>query len=154
MGWWKFGDNDMLGDLPADGMTAALEEIVADVDCAKIAKPTLEELVSGLILVLRGHEPQYLEDAHPPLHGFIKLGSVRFVDIGDAAMHARPQIVERLRDALEGIANAYVDAAQRRPRLSEILATLTFTLSVEPDRYVCDRTGQPLRAGDLVLEAE
>jgi hypothetical protein len=152
MGWWKIENDDLLGDLPADEMNSALKELKA------AAQPTdklsLKELVGAIIVIIHDHESELLETGHAPLSGSIALYGQPLISVNEAVTDYNKTIVEKLRAPLQAISNTYNDACSRRPRFSEIIATLIFSLSAESSDFIEEIKDKKLQAGDLSIKSD
>ena len=140
MGWWETGKgDDITGDGPADTITQVLTETTQRREGQQRSRPSVEELLSAFVEALRREPTEILEDGSAPPPRFITAvvepagGSV----VGGITASQDAALVETLREALEEIAVEYEDSdLERKPRLSELLAALSFVLSYEPERYL------------------
>ncbi len=151
MGWWKSGEHDILGDMPADGITGVLQGLAETAVGSNRPKPTLTELMTALATILDGHGEEYLEIEPSGLSGTITLRGRALVTLPTRGTSASPDYVDRLRPAIAGVTRAYDEAVGRHPRISELLATFSFVLSGDPTVYLSGANPQPLKAGDLIF---
>lgn len=138
MGWWGTGNrDDMIGDGPADRLTEALNRLAAS-QAHEQAKPTLEELLDGFAAAVRAL-PEFLfgEVGYTPfkrLSARLEPGSVEI----SGGEYARAAGVQRaLAEVFTDIVFEYEDSEmERKPRLTELLSTLSFVLGAEAERWV------------------
>lgn len=138
MGWWGTGANDdVIGDGPADLITTALDNLALAAVSRSKAKPTVEEILDGIAAAIRAR-PEYLfgEVGYTPfkrLVASLEPGSVEIV--GGEYARADAGVQRALLEAFTEIVLEYENSElERKPRLSELLSTLAFVLSAEPDR--------------------
>lgn len=138
MGWWE-GNNgtDLLGDGPADTLSAALK------DAAEIygRKPTLEEFLNSLQQALAIDPSSLLLDGHNVSTLTARLKNGESISTGDPEL-SDDRVVKVLYQALEDIATEYEEMEdQRKPRLSEVLATASFILRPDTQKFVDTPSG-------------
>ena len=150
MGWWKTGQNDdVIGDRPADIMSSTFEVIARAWGEAMGRRPTLREVLNALAVLLRQKPEAYLADTpRTSIRRFVaRMGNESTEVGGSEDEHADQKLVAALADAFEAIAVEYEDSVmERKPRLSELLATLVFVLSYRPEDYLSDANGISIQA--------
>lgn len=131
MGWWKKGE-DVFGDGPVDLFEEALTEFVR-----QEPKPTWDEFVSATAAVLSADAASILD--HPAswrdqrVHARFESG---IPDVVSGQPTHRGEFHEALSGALKNISEEYQDYKGRKPRLTEILGTMAFTLRFRPERFL------------------
>lgn len=140
MSWWDTGQqDDVIGDRPADLIGGALKDIARTSADKQLPKPTLESLLRALGLALTTGTGEYL-DAHPDLQEIVAEDALG-VRVSSGPLRAEPlvpDLTERLRKALHLNAAAYMERWERKPRLTELLATLEFVLGYRPEDFLVD----------------
>lgn len=151
MGWWKLGEQDILGDMPADGITGALQDLAETAEANHRPKPTLTELMTALAMVLTGRDQEYLQIEPPGLRGTIMLRGQALATLPRRESNTSSDLADRLRPAITGVTYAYDEAVGRHPRIAELLATFSFVLSGDSTIYLSGTNHQPLKPGDLTF---
>lgn len=144
MGWFPTNENDdMIGDLPADIIQMRLTEY-----CGQWSKPTLDELLAALEQVLRNEESRYLD----PDTAFVwPIGHLTCRNMRKRVPTiAATELINCLRGMMDGINQVYEDGLDRKPRLTEILAALVFTLQGNTCQLLANAERLKLRPGDLI----
>jgi hypothetical protein len=102
------------------------------------AKPTLQGLLDAMAAALNHRPRAYLDDAPPS--GHVTLAAI--LESPAEALHSEFQsgnanLIKELNGVLEEIAMEYEESEMsRKPRLSEVLASLVFVLNGEPEMYL------------------
>ena len=142
MGWWETGNgDDIIGDGPADTITTALRVAAQKREAEQRPKPTLSEMLDAVAGALRGRRGDLLAggDGLSLRRLAARADPGRRVVTGGDRGEPAPDAfaVEAFGEAIEEIAAEYEDSAlERPPRLSELLASLRFVLSYQPDEYL------------------
>ncbi len=140
MGWWETGNgDDVSGDGPADSVTGALITIAEACQEKNIQRPTLMQLLNGIVAALRPRPEVYLSDGEGISIGRLvaKLESHPYEVSVKEFTPTDEWLVIPLRYAFEEIAVEYQDSeVERKPRLSELLAAFAFVLGYEPEKYL------------------
>jgi hypothetical protein len=148
MGWWKDESGGIVGDLPADRIVQTMRAI------AERSKPTLPQMLSIAAAAI-ARRPDALVSDHsnvpkqPAAHVLLRDG--KRID-GDPS---RPdaEAVNALWDQFEHIAADYLSTElERRPTLTELLASLAFVLRVEGTQYL-EGVPSEIDIDRIVLEA-
>ncbi len=127
MSWWDTGNgDDVIGDRPADLLTAALPELPA---------PSLAELLEAVSQVLREHGENLVADPDDARDAVVVTDPPV---IEDNPRPPREAVTERLLGAFRDIAAVYDDRWERRPRVSELLALLAFVLRPRPRPWLSE----------------
>jgi hypothetical protein len=144
MGWWATGrGDDVIGDEPADTMTAAMEALAVADD----RPTTLPALLDSVAATLREHAGQVwagTPDEVRTLSARVEPGGTLVPAAGGEPDRQR---VHDLSEALASVAEDYLEALERLPRLHEVLALLAFVLGDRPDAVLSG-----LSPGDSVQE--
>ena len=144
MGWWTSGgDDDLIGDGPADTLTAALADLAGEGD----ASPTLPELLDAIAGALREHRGALWSGRDPEIGGLVAVVEPGRVSVAGGGGAPDRQLVHDLAEALATVAEDYLDGLDRLPRLGELLALFAFVLGDRPDEVVAG-----LSPTDSVLE--
>ena len=140
MGWWGTGqDDDIIGDGPADTMLDTFKEIISHDEQQGKQKPTLVELLNAIVAALRRKPEAILAE-----------GSNLSLQSVTAELEGQPDqvsssdgpppddfLVRALFNAFEEIAVEYEDTElERKPRVSELLATIAFILRRRTQDYL------------------
>ena len=140
MGWWKINNGeDIIGDRPVDAITIKLTEIATkQVERGK-TKPRLSQLTSSIETVIRDHEAEYLQlDSEEGLIGKISLKNYIGQTPNEEERKPNSEIIDEIRAMLNQIVQLYEENINRKPKMTEILACITFVLSSEPEKYLRD----------------
>jgi len=137
MGWWATGNNDdIIGDGPADIMTDALIDVVSRYGRSPVL--TLQELLDVLVAALRHNPESIVSDAD----NVTKIQVIAEVEkesgrLSSSASPAPDEDLLRLfYDAFEKIADEYQESGfNRKPRISELMATVDFVLGYRAESY-------------------
>ncbi len=142
MGWFRTGHNDdTIGDMPADIIATVLTAYVADAP-----KPSLALLLAALETVLRGQETRFLEVTSAAPIGRLARRGIPL----PGAVHVPPALRETVGEMMDRITRVYEDSCERKPRLTEVLASLIFTFQGEVAELLADGGEMALRPGDLI----
>ena len=148
MSWWETGNgDDVIGDEPADALQDALRGIAAASEGQSRTKPTLAQLLAAIAAVLHTKARDVLAEAslvQSALVARLADGSVVRSESDDNGQLAT--MVASLTAAAEAIARIYNDRFARRPRLSELLAVISFVLRGQPERYLAISNDQQIRS--------
>lgn len=139
MGWWATGNNDdIIGDGPADIMTDALIDIVARYGKGRSPVLTLQELLDVLVAALRHNPESIVADAD----NVTQIRVIAEVEkesgrLSSSASPAPDKDLPRLfYNAFEKIADEYQESGfNRKPRISELMATVDFVLGYRAESY-------------------
>ena len=135
MSWWTTEDNLILGDEPADLVTALLLHIV---ELKGGVSLTLQDLLDGILLALENKPDVFSEgdeNAISRIAAKVEPGEQEFV--GNDSNLADSQLIDLLSEAFEEIAVSYEDSElERKPSLNELLANVAFVLGYQPDEYL------------------
>ena len=137
MGWWATGNNDdIIGDGPADIMTDALIDVVSRYGRSPVL--TLQELLDVLVAALRHNPESIVSDAD----NVTKIQVIAEVEkepgrLSSSASPAPDEDLLRLfYNAFEKIADEYQESGfNRKPRISELMATVNFVLGYRAESY-------------------
>lgn len=133
MGWWKLEDSaGVIGDGPVDvfeeGMQLAVESG---------AKPEIAEFLGSVARALPGRPKELTARFRPPA------GDVHSAGASDAALtNAIAEIVTRIHEE-------YQTTYNRNASIEELLATIAFSLSVHPERFLKGAEG--LQVTSIIL---
>jgi len=131
MGWWKQGD-DLLGDGPVDVLEDGLRDYVTD-----HPKPIWQEFLDSTHAALARDTGQWLSDPDPlfnrRLRSYIDPPAREFTS--DAA-RAGGTLTDALSETFAQIAEEYEERRGRKPTLSELLGTISFSLGVRTERFL------------------
>lgn len=141
MGWWRTGHaDDVIGDGPADTLGLTLSGIARDRAARGEPRPTPAELLGTVARVLEAQPGRFISDA--PAAGSLELLARTEPDSGSVRSRgddADPKLGAELRRAFDEIAMEYEDSPLgRKPRLSELLASIAFVLRPEPEAYLSE----------------
>lgn len=144
MSWWDNGD-DVLGDGPADKLTACWRTLLARRAAPGLGPPSTEEALESFAAALRA------APLDPPFAKMVMWRDRDRVREFDGS-RGLPELTEAFAAAMEPIARDYQRQTDRRPRPSEVVKTLNFLLRPEPETYLADATEEEwktlrLRAG-------
>lgn len=155
MGWWRIGNDDVIGDGPADTAQAALEQIAKLRRAKAQQKPALDQLLTALASAINRRRGTLLEDG-----GAVRIRRLEarcdpesiYVSADDLS-HVDRTLVKVLDPALDTLTQEYKDVLQRKPRLSELLHIFRFVLGPEPARYLAIDAEVTIRKIRADLEA-
>ena len=116
MSWWGIGDNDVIGDGPADVITVALRSIADERADAGRDRPSLAAFLSALGRALPGDVGR--------LRGRLDDGR----DVHAAPGREAEDVAIVLREAFDEIDRQYAERWGRPPNLRELLHTVLFVL--------------------------
>ena len=134
MSWWDTDRGDVLiGDGPADLMSAALSELARESERAFGHKPSLPELLDGLGKVTT-----------PSGAAFARTGGGTIWPIEPPIPAETEHLHGALALAAEQIALLYQERWERDPTPAELGAVMAFVLRAEPERFVRDGDGLDL----------
>jgi len=139
MGWWKTGNHDdVMGDTPADFLGEMLVEVAQNYEQRIQRKPTWKELLEGMATALCIRPEGIYENASYIIVKAIAIETIegRFTSYRSCGVDGA--IVNKLRDVLGYIADAYENVKDRKPRLSELTSCLRFVLGANTDLYLSD----------------
>lgn len=145
MGWFSIGNDDVIGDLPADTIQWALQRYAQDAE----QKPTLHEVLLGLETVLHEHEHDYLDPATAKQWPIGHLALRGEVIANQLSQDLPSSLTETLRGTIEGLVNAYEMTLERKPRLSEVLACFIFALQGDLSSILHNADNLSLKKGDI-----
>ena len=139
MGWWRQGE-DLLGDGPVDIWEEALEEW-----CVNRKKPTWQEFADAVAAAL-SKVPDGTFGDPAALSGARKLQFevAPRTELNGAADRADLALQREIIEIITQIAEEYQEHHGRRPTLSEVLGTISFSLGVRPERFLSDGKGTSL----------
>lgn len=130
MSWWDDGD-DVLGDGPADAITAAWRTLLARRAQDGRPRPSTSEALESFGAALRRTE------VAPPF-GTIVLWRDR-ERVGEfAGSGGVDELTEAFAETMQKILQQYQQRFERPPRPSEIIKTLDFILRPSPETYLSD----------------
>jgi hypothetical protein len=140
MGWWEAKNGvDVLGDGPADILSAALREI----EQLAGRRLTLQEVLDNMRWALAVNPKALLWDGEVQVSTLTaRLNDGGTVSSSDVA-RGDETAVRILYQAFEDIVTAYEDMEDhRKPRLSELLATAAFILGPDDQDFVVTPIGR------------
>jgi hypothetical protein len=144
MGWWGTGNNDdTIGDGPADKLGGALEDLADHYERIYHHKPAFQQVLNAVLSTLCQQPENYVCDSQEYEFSQItvELDSESMV-VSNQDVKAEEAAIAIFHDAFEEIAVEYQDSEmERKPRLSELLATLEFVLGYQPEEYLSDAEG-------------
>ena len=143
MSWWDDGD-DVLGDGPADRLTAAWRVVLGARARRKHAKPTLAEALEAFAFALRSADLKQVS------RGIVLRKGDDEVAIFKGTPDA-PDLTKAFSDAFVRIAQEYQQRFDRAPRSSELVKTLEFVIGYETESFLSDASAWPMQ--DLRLHA-
>jgi hypothetical protein len=150
MGWWSTEkDNEVIGDIPVDIVTTALQALAKSHE--EIGKPklTLAELLGGMTLILQQKSEDYLDDGSGiHLQKIVAKGNHQFNQ--EITQESDQNVLQVIDQALNEIVSVYENTLERKPRLGEILACFAFVLAYEPERYLSKLGGASIE--DFISE--
>lgn len=150
MGWTRIGtSDDMIGDTPADGFQSALNDYTK----GGAKKISVAELLGALTQVLRADGAQYLEDGKGVTVTRVSAKLPSAVE-NSTDGKTTPELSKALSGALKRMEATYHDTFDRLPRLNEVLGTVAFVLSGEPQLYLSDIGNNAIRGGDIVADVK
>ena len=146
MGWSKLGEgDDVIGDAPADMIDYVLSHYLS----TEREKPTLEEMLNGIQMVLQNKSKDYLDDEK-------KINCIRYIKGSHESDINRsrdfPVLLAALDEAINNIVVEYEQMLDRKPRINEILGTFAFVLSGDPEKYLRGAESISIQIGDIVAE--
>jgi hypothetical protein len=150
MGWWNVEDGiDLLGDGPADILSAAMREI----ERRNGRRPTLQEFLDGMRRALEVNPGALLLDGNVQVSAL----TARLNDGGKVSTTGTGapdgSVVKIIYQALEDIVTAYEDMEDhRKPRLSELLATAAFIMGPDDQNFVDTPSGSGVDAITATIE--
>jgi len=141
MGWFKTGNGeDLTGDIPADVVVIALRELGAST-----TSPTLDELLLALTRALKGNETRYLDRDETD-----EIGRIVHQDYGASKeTEVSPRLMEFAAELATRLTRVYEEGLERKPRLSELLASLTLGLQGDLSGLLRESDDLEITAGDL-----
>jgi hypothetical protein len=138
MGWWRTGNNDdVVGDVPADGITIQLRELAESLEARGKEKPSWSELLAAINQTVKGHEEQLLDmdaKATPAATGDQPADAQ-----GDGAQDVSPEVLEAISALVKDVVKAYEQHVGRKPRLTEIIHSFRFVCREDPEQYLRDK---------------
>ena len=146
MSWWGIGEDDVIGDGPANALTEALVAIGTARQEQGQSEPAFQEMLDGFAEALQHDGSTALEDgpAHTVQRLVARLGSGMQVVSGETARQSDGRMVAIFRDGIAAIQRQYEERWERKPRLREMLETLGFILGARPDRFLSGMEGQSI----------
>lgn len=135
MGWWRTGNNDdIVGDVPADGITTGLRELAESLEAKGKQKPSWQELLAAIDLAVRGREAEMLDG--DPKEAESQAGDARRYGENDIP----PEVLETVRSLVEDTARAYEQHVGRKPRITEIIESFKFVCGDDTEQYLRDKS--------------
>lgn len=139
MGWWKTGQgDDIIGDAPADTISEIFAAIASSFEEEGKPKPTLQQVLDAIILVLREKGSDIFESteeiSNQTLVAELEPTSAKVWIRGNNI--ADEKLIKAFEKAFEEIVDQYQDSVNRKPRLAEIFASIKFILGYNPDEYL------------------
>lgn len=139
MGWWAIGNgDDIIGDGPADIMTEAFIDIVSRYGKGRSPVLTLQEMLDVLMAALRLNPESIVADAD----NVAQMRVIAYVEkeSGRISNSASPipdeNLLRLVYNAFEKIAIEYQESGlKRKPRISELMATIDFVLGYRDESY-------------------
>ncbi len=152
MGWWSYNHN-MMGDSPADIMGRMFATIVERTKVENIPKPTLQELLVSLKLVINQNaEELLLEGGSIQIKKIVAyLEDKRYVVSEELNSSLIQQLAPIIYENFVECQNTYQETFERKPKLSEFLWAVVFELST-PEQYLSIEAGNSIF--DIVAELE
>ncbi|HBE21432.1 MAG TPA: hypothetical protein DEG17_01545 [Cyanobacteria bacterium UBA11149] len=152
MGWWSYNHN-MMGDSPANIMGHMLATLVERTKVENIPKPTLQELLVTLKLVINQNAEELLLEG-----GILQIKKI-VAYLEDKQYVVSEELNSSLIQTLAPIIyenfvecqNIYQETFERKPKLSEFLWAVVFELS-NPEEYLSIEAGSSIF--DIVAELE
>lgn len=144
MSWWGIGNDDVIGDGPANVLTEALVAIGRARKEKGQMEPGLLEILDGFAEVLRKDGATALEDgsANPFQCLVARLESSTEVISCGMSGQAEQLMMTVFRRALAVIQRQYQERWERKPRLREVLETMAFILGYSPENYLSGMENQ------------
>jgi hypothetical protein len=130
MSWWDDGD-DILGDGPADAITAAWRTVLARREQDGQPPPATAEALESFAAALRRTQ------LAPPF-GSMVLWRDRDRVSEFSGSGGVDELTAAFAEAMQKIARDYQRRFERPPRPSEIIKTLDFVLRPSPETYLSD----------------
>ena len=148
MGWWETGQgDDIVGDAPADTITEIFETIVASFEEQGKPKPTLEQLLNAIFLVLCEKEADIFQSSEEisiqNLVAELEPTSMKVSSSGNGS--ADEQLLKALDKGITEIIAQYQDSVNRKPRANELLAVIKFVLGYNADEYLSIATDSSVK---------
>jgi hypothetical protein len=145
MSWWDTGEgDDVIGDRPADILTAALADLAGRREREAGERPSLSGLLAGLAEALSGTGRQARVTA--------ETGAGSVGGDSDAARAEGSALAPALREALAKIHAAYQERWERDARPSEVARVAAFVLGPSPERYLRASEAQGLELSAVRAE--
>jgi hypothetical protein len=144
MGWSSAGDDDVIGDTPADVVVFMFEEREKKGE----EKPTLSEFLGAIRAVLQKKAADYLEDGAGLNIKDVTLKGA----MSEGGESAGDGLISEVDEAIKKFVIEYEQLLDRKPRLNEVLSTFAFVLDGKPEKYVRDTSGVTIKIGDIVAE--
>jgi len=140
MGWWKQGD-DLLGDGPVD----LLEQGLAELSAGK-PKPTWQEFANAVAAAINEVPDGMFSDRtiskeKPTLRFHFALQGTELTSALDQNSLA---LSGPLSEIFGSIAEEYEEHRGRKPTVTEILGTISFSMGVRPERFLSGAAGTSL----------
>lgn len=138
MGWWESKEG-LIGDGPVD----LIEDVMGE--WTENHQPTWQELLDGILTALldRGHE--WLADSESLKGRRIRAEfAPPAVEIESNPSASRGRFHEMWSEAFQQVSEEYQEMQVRKPTLSEVIATIDFSLGVAPERFVRNEEGRQL----------
>jgi hypothetical protein len=132
MGWWKIGKRqEMMGDLTADEMTRALDQIAAY--CKKEGKqlPSSASYIATIADIIASDPEISTAGSAPDVAAFRTLAGS-----GPAILEGEPRKI--LASALRKISDIYANEDGVRPQALQLFANFHFVVSGSPSQYLSD----------------
>jgi hypothetical protein len=132
MSWWTIGEDQVIGDGPADVVTLALRAVAAERQNAGRDRPGLAAFLGGLAAAL----PRSTGDEV----------SARLSDGSrvTAGREAAEDVAIALREAFAEVDRQYRERWDRDAQPRELLETVLFTLLGAPDELLAEAEGESL----------
>lgn len=133
MSWWD-DETEVLGDSPANKLTAAWRRVLMPRKAAGTAPPRVHEALAAYAASLRG------ADLAPPLERLVlqQQGGPSTAFTGQDA--ALPDLRASFDQAVAGITRDYREAFNRAPTPMEMAKALDFVVRPTPDDFFGDAT--------------
>lgn len=139
MGWWRNAEGDLLGDEPADEVSARLEALSERLSRQEGRKLGLGELLGHLHAVLDAKSRDLLAPGEDgPIRGLT--AELELLDERVLTVHEIRAADEQTRDDIdamsEAISDLYAAYVDRRPTRRELLGSIRFVLGDDPDELL------------------
>jgi hypothetical protein len=153
MSWWNTNsDNDIIGDVPADIIGNTFKTIVKDRSTQGKPKPTLQEIVDSVAVALHTEPETFIVGSNKTFFHkvVVILESGSNQESSKDYSRANSYLVTMFLEAFQAIAHAYEERWERKPRLRELLACITFVLGFQPEEFISD--AKKMHIKDLIIQ--